>query len=118
MKRLRAILRNYFLTGLLVILPISVTAYTIWFLLKAMDAILRYVPAKYLPETYTSIYIPGLGLILVILLVFIVGILTKNLVGRKMVHLGEKMVDRIPIARIIYVVIKQLLEAFFFQKTP
>ena len=117
MKRLKTSLRKYFFTGLLVIVPISVTGYAIWFLLKAMDAILRYVPAKYLPETYLHIHIPGLGLILVVFLVFAVGLLTRNFVGRKMVHLGEKIVDRIPLARIIYVGVKQLLEALFFQKT-
>ena len=93
------------------------TGYAIWFLLKATDAILRYVPARYLPETYLHIHIPGLGLILVVFLVFAVGLLTRNFVGRKMVHLGEKIVDRIPLARIIYVGVKQLLEALFFQKT-
>ncbi len=117
MKRLRTSLRNYFLTGLLVIVPISVTGYAIWFLLKAMDAILKYIPAKYLPETYLHIHIPGLGLILTIVLVFVVGLLTRNFVGRKMVHLGERIVDRIPIARIIYIGVKQLLEALFVQKT-
>lgn len=117
MKRLKTSLRKYFFTGLLVIVPISVTGYAIWFLLKAMDAILRYVPARYLPETYLHIHIPGLGLILVVFLVFAVGLLTRNFVGRKMVHLGETIVDRIPLARIIYVGVKQLLEALFFQKT-
>lgn len=117
MKRLKTSLRKYFFTGLLVIVPISVTGYAIWFLLKAMDAILKYVPDRYLPETYLHIHIPGLGLILVVFLVFAVGLLTRNFVGRKMVHLGEKIVDRIPLARIIYVGVKQLLEALFFQKT-
>ena len=117
MKRLKTSLRKYFFTGLLVIVPISVTGYAIWFLLKAMDAILKYVPDRYLPETYLHIHIPGLGLILVFFLVFAVGLLTRNFVGRKMVHLGEKIVDRIPLARIIYVGVKQLLEALFFQKT-
>ena len=117
MKRLRTSLRNCFLTGLLVIVPISVTGYAIWFLLKAMDAILRYVPAKYLPETYLRIHIPGLGLILAVFLVFAAGLLTRNFVGRKMVYFGEKIVDRIPLARIIYVGVKQLLEALFFQKS-
>jgi uncharacterized membrane protein len=82
-----------------------------------MDAILKYIPAKYLPETYLHIHIPGLGLILTIVLVFVVGLLTRNFVGRKMVHLGERIVDRIPIARIIYIGVKQLLEALFVQKT-
>jgi uncharacterized membrane protein len=54
---------------------------------------------------------------LTIVLVFVVGLLTRNFVGRKMVHLGERIVDRIPIARIIYIGVKQLLEALFVQKT-
>jgi uncharacterized membrane protein len=111
------ILRNYFFTGLLVIVPISVTCYVIWVLIKAMDSILRFVPAKYLPETYLRIPIPGLGLILVVIIVLAVGLLTKNFVGSKMIHLGEKIVDRIPLARILYVGVKQLMEALILQKS-
>ena len=111
------ILRNYFLTGLLVIVPISVTGYVIWVLIKAMDSILRFVPTKYLPETYLRIPIPGLGLILVVVVVLAVGILTKNFVGSKLIHLGEKIVDRIPLARILYISVKQLMEALILQKS-
>ena len=116
MKRLRTSLKNYFLTGLLVILPIFITAYVIWFLIKAMDVVLKYVPAKYLPDTYLPFHIPGIGLILVIIIILTVGVLFRNLVGRRVVHFWENMVDKIPIARIIYSGVKQLLESFFLQK--
>jgi len=82
-----------------------------------MDAILKYIPAKYLPETYLHIHVPGLGLILVVILVFAVGLLTRNFVGRKIVRLGENIVDRIPLVRVIYAGVKQLLETIFLQKT-
>ena len=117
MKRLRTSLKNCFLTGLLVILPISITVYVIWVLIRAMDAILKYIPAKYLPETYLQIDIPGLGLILVVILVFVVGLLTRNFIGRKIVKLGENIVDRIPLVRVLYTGVKQLLEPLFLQKT-
>ena len=117
MKRLRTSLKNCFLTGLLVILPISITVYVIWILIRGMDAILKYIPAKYLPETYLQIHIPGLGLILVVILVFVVGLLTRNIIGRKIVHLGENIVDRIPLVRVLYTGVKQLLEPLFLQKT-
>lgn len=117
MKRLRTILRNYFLTGLLVVVPISVTCYVIWILIKAVDSILKFVPAKYLPETYLNIPIPGLGLSFVVIIVFAVGLLTRNIIGSKMIHLGEKIVERIPLASILYVGVKQLMEALIFQKT-
>jgi uncharacterized membrane protein len=81
-----------------------------------MDVVLKYIPVKYLPETYLPFRIPGLGLILVIILIFAVGLLTRNLAGRKVVHFWENIVDRIPLVRIIYTGVKQLLEAFFLQK--
>lgn len=110
-------MRNYFLTGLLVILPISVTCYVIWILIKAMDSILKFVPAKFLPETYIYLPIPGLGLVLVVFIVLFVGLITRNFVGRKMIQLGERIVDRIPLARGLYVSVKQLVEALILQKS-
>jgi uncharacterized membrane protein len=115
LKRLRTSLKNYFLTGLLVILPVFVTAYVIWFLIRAMDVVLKYVPAKYLPDTY-GVHIPGVGLILVIIIILAVGVLFRNLAGRKVVHFWENMVHRIPLVRILYSGVKQLLESFFLQK--
>ena len=116
MKRLRTSLKNYFLTGLLVILPVFVTAYVIWFLIRIMDVVLKYIPAKYLPDTYLPFHIPGLGLILVVIIILAVGVLFRNLAGRKVVGFWENMVDRIPLVRIIYSGVKQLLESFFLQK--
>ncbi|UCH00312.1 MAG: DUF502 domain-containing protein [Deltaproteobacteria bacterium] len=117
MKRLRTSLKNYFLTGLLVILPIFITVKVILFLIRGMDAILKIIPAKYLPDTYLQVHIPGLGLIFVVILVLAVGLLTKNIVGRKIVRLGENIVERIPLVRILYAGVKQLLETIFLQKT-
>ena len=116
MKRLRTSLKNYFLTGLLVILPVFVTVYVVLFLIRGMDALLRFIPARYLPETYIH-YIPGLGLILAVILISAVGLLTRNFAGRKVVQFWEDMVDRIPLVRIIYSGVKQLLEAFFVKQT-
>jgi uncharacterized membrane protein len=116
-RRLRTVLKNYFLTGLLVILPIFITAYVIWYLIKAMDAFLKYIPTKYLPETYINIYIPGLGLILVVILILVVGVLTRNIAGRRVLQFWDNLVDRIPLARILYSSVKQLLQAFLFQNS-
>jgi uncharacterized membrane protein len=116
LKRLRTSLKNYFLTGLLVILPIFITVYVVLFLIRGMDALLKFIPAKYLPEPYLH-YIPGLGLILAVILISGVGLLTRNFAGRKVVQFWEDMVDRIPLVRIIYSGVKQLLEAFFVQQT-
>jgi len=116
LKRLRTSLKNYFLTGLLVILPVFITAYVIWFLIRAMDVVLKYVPAKYLPDTYLPFHMPGIGLILVIIIILAVGVLFRNLAGRKVVNFWEYLVARIPLVRILYSGVKQLLESFFLQK--
>ncbi|MFO8163909.1 MAG: DUF502 domain-containing protein [Desulfatiglandales bacterium] len=116
MKRFRTSLKNYFLTGLLVLLPIYITVKIILFLIKGMDAILRYIPPKYLPETYLQFYIPGLGLILVVIIILVVGLLTRNFIGGKIVRFGENIVNRIPFVRSLYTGVKQLMEAFFIQK--
>jgi uncharacterized membrane protein len=91
--------------------------YVILFLIRGMDAILKFIPVEYLPDTYLPFHIPGLGLIFVVILVFAVGLLTRNIVGRKIVHLGENIVERIPLVRILYAGVKQLLETIFLQKT-
>lgn len=110
-------MKNYFIAGLLVILPIFVTVYVIWFLIKAMDTILKYIPDKYLPETYLNIYIPGLGLVLGVFLILVVGVLARNIAGRAVLQSWDNLIDRIPLARIIYSSVKQLLQAFFFQNS-
>jgi uncharacterized membrane protein len=116
LRQLATSLKNYFLTGLLVILPIFVTVYIVLFLVRGMDALARFIPTKYLPEALLH-YIPGLGLILAVILISAVGLLTRNFAGRKVVQFWEDMVDRIPLVRIIYSGVKQLLEAFFVQQT-
>ena len=114
MKRLKKIIKGYFITGLLVTLPISVTVYIIWFIIKAMDSIFKFIPTKYLPEAYIDITIPGMGLVLMVILVLIVGLFTRNFFGRKVFGYWENVVERIPLVRIIYVGVKQLLEALFY----
>jgi uncharacterized membrane protein len=114
LKRIKKIIKGYFITGLLVILPLFVTVYILWILVKAMDAIFKFVPAKYLPETYIHITIPGLGLLLMVAIILLVGLFTKNFIGTKLFGYWENIVERIPIARIIYMGVKQLLEALFY----
>lgn len=114
MKRLKKIIRGYFITGLLVILPLFVTVYILWIIIKAMDSIFKFIPAKYLPETYIHITIPGLGLVLMVALILLVGLITRNIIGAKLFGYWEYIIERIPIARIIYIGVKQLLEALFY----
>jgi uncharacterized membrane protein len=106
--------RTYFLTGLIVAGPVAVTLWLIWWFVTWVDNLVRpFIPVTYRPETYLPIHIPGLGLIIAFLALTLLGFLTANLVGRKLVDLGESLVSRMPIVRPIYRTAKQIFQTLF-----
>ena len=107
-------IRNYFLTGLVVAGPLAVTVWLIWSIVNWVDDLVRpLIPPVYRPETYLPLPIPGTGLIIAIVALTTLGFLTANLVGRKLVELGEGLLNRMPIVRPIYKTMKQVFEALF-----
>ena len=87
-------LRNYFLTGLVVAGPVAVTAWLIWWFVTWVDNLVRpVIPVAYRPETYLPFNIPGLGLIIVLLALTLLGFLTANLVGSRLVSFGESLLE-------------------------
>ncbi len=107
-------IRNYFLTGLVVAGPISITFYLTWWFVTWVDGLVRpFVPIAYRPETYLPFGLPGSGLIVAVIALTLLGFLTANLIGRTLVDLGEKLLGRIPAVRAIYRGLKQLFETLF-----
>ena len=107
-------IRNYFLTGLVVAGPVAVTAWLIWWFVTWVDNLVRpVIPVAYRPETYLPFNIPGLGLIIVLLALTLLGFLTANLVGSRLVSFGENILSRMPIVRPIYRTTKQIFETLF-----
>jgi uncharacterized membrane protein len=107
-------IRNYFLTGLIVAGPVAVTAWLIWWFVTWVDNLVRpVIPVAYRPETYLPFNIPGLGLIIVLLALTLLGFLTANLVGSRLVSFGESVLSRMPIVRPIYRTTKQIFETLF-----
>jgi uncharacterized membrane protein len=121
--------RNYFLTGLVVAGPIAITIWLTWSFITWVDDLVRpFVPVDYRPETYLPGEIPwlglhlhlpgkipGTGLIIVFVTLTLLGFLTANLVGRTLVDLGERLLDRMPLVRSIYKGLKQIFETLFSQ---
>lgn len=95
-------IRNYLIGGLLVWIPIMVTFWVLRFLSGILDQSLLLVPPPWRPETLFGRYIPGLGIILSLLLLFVTGLLVKNLFGRQLVEAAERLVRRIPVVGTIY----------------
>jgi uncharacterized membrane protein len=107
-------LRNYFLTGLIVAGPVAVTLWLIWWFVTWVDNWVRpFIPMRYRPETYLPIDIPGFGLIIAFFALTLLGFLTANLVGSKLVGLGESLLNRVPIVRPIYRTARQIFQTLF-----
>src|SRR2546427_2425512 len=107
-------LRNYFLTGLILVGPLYITISLTWWFINWVDDLVRpFIPAAYRPETYLPVKIPGTGLILAFAALTLLGFLTANLVGRKLVEFGENILSRMPVVRPIYKSLKQIFETLF-----
>src|SRR5947208_15718364 len=93
-------LRTYFLTGLILLAPAYITISLTWWFINWVDDLVRpFIPLAYLPETYLPVKIPGLGLIIVFITLTLLGFLTANFAGRKLVELGENILSRMPVVR-------------------
>ncbi|MCH7649528.1 MAG: DUF502 domain-containing protein [Nitrospinae bacterium] len=106
-------LRNIFITGILITVPVAFTLFILNFLFKLLDNLVVPWFIKTLIRIGTPIpedfRLPGLGLILIVLLIFVIGVLTQSFLGGKLVQLGEMIVDRIPVVRSIYTGAKQVV---------
>jgi uncharacterized membrane protein len=112
-SRLKNWIKNYLLTGLIVVVPVAITIYIIQALIGVMDEFLSVIPRPYHPDTLLGFHLPGLGLVLLTILIFMVGVATHNYAGKKMVGFWEALVRRIPVVRNIYQALKQFTEAIF-----
>ena len=112
MKRLR----NYFISGLLFWIPLSLSVIVIKFFLELIDS---FIPQKYLPESIFNLdtTIPGSGIILVLLVILITGVMVTNILGRKVVALWERVLNKIPGFRNIYNVLKKVSDTVFNTST-
>jgi uncharacterized membrane protein len=110
-------LKNIFLTGLAVIVPVGLTLYILVFLIGMMDGLLTFIPRMYHPDTLIGFHIPGFGIIVTIMLIFICGLMTKSIVGNRIVLYGEGLLDRIPIVRSIHMAIKKIVDSMVLYRS-
>ena len=111
-------LRAYFLTGLVVAAPISITIYLTWWFVSFFDVWLKpLVPIIYNPDTYLPFSVPGVGLLFAFIALTFLGALTANLFGRTIVAYGEQMFNRMPVVRNVYRALKQIFETALSQSS-
>jgi uncharacterized membrane protein len=99
-------LKRYFFSGVLVVVPIILTYIVLKFLFDVVDGIL-----SPLLNRIFGYYVTGLGLLTTVLIIILAGVLTRNLLGARLYHLGDRLLRRMPVIRPVYSAAKQLLES-------
>ena len=102
-------IRNYFITGVVVLIPIGATVYLTLFIVKISSKIL---PKELNPNYYLPYYIPGIEIIISIILITFIGWLSLSIIGKRLLIIFEDILKRIPILRTIYSAITQMIETF------
>jgi uncharacterized membrane protein len=104
-------LKRYFLTGLLILVPLGITFWVLTALFAFMDQSLLLLPEAWRPEALLGVSIPGLGLILTAMVIVLTGLLATNLIGQRLVAFWEGLVTRIPVVKSIYGSVKQVSDS-------
>jgi uncharacterized membrane protein len=109
-------MRKYFITGLLIWIPLGITLWVLKLIIDTMDQSLLLLPEAYQPHVLFGLHIPGLGAVLTLLIVFATGLIAANFFGRKLLILGEALLRRIPVVKSIYSSVKQVSDTLFSDK--
>ena len=108
--------RRSFLTGLVVIAPIGLTAWLIWTVAGWVDSwVLPFVPVWLRPDQYVGLNIRGIGVIAFLIFTILVGWMAKGLIGRSLINWGESLLHNLPVVRSVYKGLKQIAETVFAQ---
>ena len=111
-------MRAYFITGILVVAPVSITLYLAWIFIGFVDnRITPLIPVQYNPETYLPFALPGLGLLILVVTLILVGAATAGFFGRLWARVSEQILGRMPVIRNIYGAVKQILETVLAQQS-
>lgn len=109
-------MKKYFITGLLIWVPLAITAWVLALIVRTMDQSLLLLPQAIQPDALLGVYVPGLGVLLTLLVIFLTGLITANFVGQKLVRFWEGALSRIPVVKSIYYSVKQVSDTLFSGK--
>jgi uncharacterized membrane protein len=109
-------MKRYFITGLLIWVPLGITLWVLDLLIGTMDQSLTVLPAEWQPEAWIGVRIPGLGVILTLLVIVLTGVFAANFFGQKIIDVWERMLIRIPVVKTIYGSVKQVSDTLLSGK--
>jgi uncharacterized membrane protein len=106
-------IRRYLITGLVVWVPLVITVWVLSVLVGTMDQTLLLLPPAFRTESWLGVYVPGMGVVLTLLVVFLTGVFTANIIGQRLFSVWERAVARIPVVNTIYKSVKQVSDTLF-----
>ncbi len=106
-------MKNYFITGLLVLVPLVVTFWLLSTLIQTMDQSLLLLPESWRPEKMLGYSVVGLGAVMTIAIIFITGVIATNIFGQQLILLWENLLSRVPVVKSIYSSVKQVSDTIF-----
>lgn len=107
------LIKRYFITGLLIWVPLAITAWVLSLIVSTLDQSLRLLPVAVHPEQLFGFPIPGAGALLTLLIIFFTGVLAANFIGQKLVVWWERLLARIPVVNSVYNSVKQVSDTLF-----
>lgn len=109
-------MKRYFVTGLLIWVPLAITMWVLALLVGTMDQTLLVLPNEWQPQAWSGFRIPGLGVILTLVIIFLTGVFGANFFGQKIVDFWERQLTRIPVIKSIYGSVKQVSDTLLSGK--
>ncbi|MBC3910614.1 MULTISPECIES: DUF502 domain-containing protein [Undibacterium] len=106
-------MRKYFITGLLILVPLAITLWVLHAIISTMDQSLLLLPTEWRPEKLVGFKMLGIGTVLTLLIVFVTGLLAQNFIGNYVIRAWESLLQRIPIVSSIYSSVKQVSDTLF-----
>lgn len=104
-------LKKYLITGVLVWLPIAVTIWVITYIVSASDQLINLLPSHWQPKYFLGFNIPGLGVIVAVVVLFITGLFAANVLGKRIISAWDALLGRIPVVKSIYSSVKKVSES-------
>ena len=109
----RQLIKRYFITGLLIWIPLAITAWVLFLIANTADRSLLLLPPSLRPQNLFGFNIPGIGIAVSLFIILLTGVLATNFIGQRLVGWWEKLLDRIPVVSSIYNSVKQVSDTLF-----
>ena len=106
-------MKKYLITGLLIWIPLVITLWVLKFIVDALDQTLYLLPREFQTQNWLGWHLPGMGVVMTLVIVFVTGLLTTNLLGARLVHFWHEILHRIPVVNSIYSSVKQISDTLF-----